>query len=72
LLAARGTAGRSGAQPGSSVAVAAIAMSRAEICQKRSHHFQLPNAVMSGADHASARAFGRTLANAAAARARQT
>ena len=45
-------------------------MSRAETCQKRSYHTQLPNAVMSGADHASAWAFGRTRAGAAAARAR--
>jgi hypothetical protein len=29
-------------------------MSRAEIRQKQSYHSHLPNAVMSGADHASA------------------
>ena len=29
-------------------------MSRAETCQKQSYHTHLTNAVMSGADHASA------------------
>jgi len=41
-------------RPESSAATTGTAMSRAEIRQKRSHHSQLPNAVMSGADDASA------------------